>query len=105
MRCQVSGIRFGPKICTGEERICTRKMLRIMALLWLIWIFSPVVVFAQDDQWETLEKRISVLEQEIAELKDADAMLVENLINCGRENEGLGEEIQQLQEKLKQSAE
>ncbi|MFO7986528.1 MAG: hypothetical protein R6U38_11750 [Desulfatiglandaceae bacterium] len=46
-----------------------------------------------------------MLEQEIAALRDANAMLVENLINCGRENEGLREEIQQLQEKLKQSAE
>ena len=89
----------------GKRKDLHKKMLRIMALLWLIWIFSPVPVFAQDNQWETLEKRISVLEQEVAELKDANAMLVENLINCGRENEGLREEIQQLQEKLKQSAE
>ena len=80
-------------------------MLRIMALLWLIWIFSPVVVFAQDNQCETLEKRISVLEQEVAELKDANAMLVENLINCGRDNEVLREEIEQLQKKQKQAAE
>jgi len=71
----------------------------VVGLFCVLLAFLPAVSFAQDTPCADLKEQISALKQEIAGLRDANAMLVENLVNCGREMEDLRDEIEALKKK------
>lgn len=79
-------------------------MVRSMKSIWALGLcclvlgFWPAAGVAQDSPCADLEKQISTLKQEIAKLRDANAMLVENLVNCGRETQDLRERMEKLKE-------
>lgn len=75
------------------------RRMGVAGLFCVLLAFLPAVSFAEDTPCAGLDKQISALKQEIARLRDVNAMLLENLVNCGQEIEDLRGQINALKKK------
>ena len=71
-----------------------------LAAGWL-FVFAAPAVYGQDAPCGQLEEKVRMLEKEVEALGDANAMLLENLSACTKENRELSEKLENAEKKTK----